>query len=63
MQFKVGQLWKSRSGKFFTVLFVNQGSEYPIVALDEKSRMLKFTKEGFFVNKEFFHENDLTEYV
>jgi hypothetical protein len=63
MDFKVGQLWKSRNGKFFTIMFVNQGNKFPVTALDEKSRMIRFDKDGFFINKEFPHENDLVEYT
>jgi hypothetical protein len=63
MHFKVGQLWKSRGGKFFTIIIIKQGNPFPITALDEKSRMVQFDRDGFFVDKDFPHENDLVEYT
>lgn len=60
---KVGERWISRNGEVYTIINRIQGNEFQILAVDSKKRMISFTKEGFFVGKQFPHENDLVSYV
>lgn len=63
MKFNVGQVWKTGSGKVFTIIRINQGGEYPILAIDEKKVLNKFDKDGRAVHGFPNPSNDLKEQV
>jgi hypothetical protein len=60
---RVGETWVTRGGDKFVIIDVNTLGEHPIVAIDNKKRMAKFTRDGFFIGKAFPSPNDLIESV
>lgn len=63
MQFNVGQVWKTGSGKVYTIIRINQGGEYPILAIDQKKILNKFDKNGHAVHGFPVYERDLKEQI
>lgn len=57
----VGQTWVSRDGVKYTIVSVNTAGDQPVLAVDPKKRMIRFTREGFFISKSFLHDSDLME--
>jgi hypothetical protein len=57
----VGQTWMTRKNEKYTIIGVGTETEHPVLALDTKRKMVRFTREGFFIDKNMPHENDLVE--
>lgn len=58
---RVGDTWLTRSGDHFAIISVSTAGEHPVLAIDNKKRMAKFTREGYFVSEQFPNPNDLVE--
>lgn len=57
----VGEVWVNRKGERFTILSVSVSSEMPINAISDNKRILSFTREGYFIGKQFPNPMDLVE--
>jgi hypothetical protein len=55
----VGQTWLTRKGQKYVIIDVGTAGEHPVLALDSKKRMIKFTREGYFISNSISNENDL----
>jgi hypothetical protein len=57
----VGQTWLTRKGQKYIIIDVGTAGEHPVLALDSKKRMIKFTREGAFISNGISNDNDLIE--
>lgn len=57
----VGETWISRANNKYTIIEVSTSKDYAVLAIDNKKRLSKFTRDGYFVGKEFPNPNDLVE--
>jgi len=59
-----GKTYLTRTRKRITIIDTPSfDSDFPIVGMDEKRRLHKFTREGFFVGKGFINDMDLVKEV
>jgi len=57
--FKPGQTWENRKGESLGILDVTDDLEYPVIAMTKKKVLLRFTRDGRFINEFTKHEKDL----
>lgn len=55
----VGEVWITRKGHRFTIVSVSTSTEMPVVAISDNKKMLSFTREGYFIGKQFPNDLDL----
>jgi hypothetical protein len=57
-----GEQWQTRGGEIYTIFSIGADKEYPIVAINNKTKQFeKFSREGYSVNKSFPTGKDLVE--
>jgi hypothetical protein len=56
---KEGERWMTRNGEIFTIFSIGTDKEFPIIAINDKKRLEKFTRDGYLVNKTFPKSGDL----
>lgn len=58
---QVGCTYKTNSKRSPTIVIIeiDGNDSHPLIGLDNRKRMFRFTKEGKFVSSEFKHEMDL----
>ncbi len=49
----------TRNGEIFTIFSIGTDKEFPIIAINDKKRLEKFTRDGYLVNKTFPKSGDL----
>jgi hypothetical protein len=60
MNIEHGKKYRTRSGKEITILDLGgYDSDYPIIGIDDRRGLHKFTDDGYFVNRLFPHPMDL----
>ena len=62
--FKVGEHWKSRSGELVYIFQIRDETDtHPIVGIDNKKRIQRYTPKGSYISDIKPHRNDLVERV
>ena len=56
---KIGSTFKTREGKQVTVIEFCSDPTHPVVCIDDKKRLQKYTKEGKYISSEVKHKQDL----
>ena len=56
---KIGNTFKTREGKQVTVIDICSDETHPIVCLDEKKRLQKYTRDGKFISSAVQHKQDI----
>lgn len=57
----VGEVWLTRKGERFTILSVGVSSDMPVLAINDNKKILSFTREGYFIGKQFPNSLDLIQ--
>lgn len=58
---KIGNTFKTREGKNVTVIEFSSDATHPVVCIDEKKRLQKYTREGRYISSTVPHKLDLVE--
>jgi predicted transcriptional regulator len=58
---KIGNTFKTREGKQVTVIEFCSDETHPVVCIDHKKRLQKYTKDGKFISNTVQHKMDLVE--
>lgn len=59
----LGETWIDGNNQKFTVIKYINNPDRPLLAIDSKKRIQSFTREGFFIGKEWPSKSDLKEKV
>lgn len=56
----VGEHWQTRDGQVVGIFkIIESKTQYPIIAIDDKRRLISYTGDGFYSHREFPNEKDL----
>ncbi len=58
---KIGNTFKTREGKSVTVIEFCSDETHPVVCVDEKKRLQKYTRDGKYISSTVQHKQDLVE--
>lgn len=59
----IGERFKTREGKVVTIVSFVSNETHPVVAIDDKKRLQRYTREGNFISSAINHKQDLVERV
>ena len=54
-----GNIYKTREGKNVTVINFVKGHTHPVVCLDDKKKLVRYTTNGRFLDDDFDHKQDI----
>lgn len=54
-----GNIYKTREGKNVTVINFVKGHTHPVVCLDDKKKLVRYTTNGRFLDDGFDHKQDI----